>query len=43
MNPKATNVHIRPFQAADLAAIQRIRALAFEPVFRLKVGSRLQM
>jgi GNAT superfamily N-acetyltransferase len=30
----ATNVYIRPFQAADLEKIQRIRALAFEPVFR---------
>jgi GNAT superfamily N-acetyltransferase len=30
----ATNVHIRPFRAADLEVIQRIRALAFEPVFR---------
>ena len=31
MAPKA---HIRPFEAADLAAIQRIRALAFAPVFQ---------
>lgn len=30
----ATNVYIRPFRAADLEVIQRIRALAFEPVFR---------
>ncbi len=29
-----TNVHIRAFEAADLEAIQRIRALAFEPIFR---------
>jgi ribosomal protein S18 acetylase RimI-like enzyme len=28
------NLHIRPFQAADLETIQRIRALAFAPVFR---------
>ena len=30
----ATNVCIRAFEAADLKAIQRIRAAAFEPVFR---------
>jgi GNAT superfamily N-acetyltransferase len=30
----ATKAHIRPFEAADLRAIQRIRAVAFEPVFR---------
>ncbi len=29
-----TNVHIRAFEAADLEAIQRIRAVAFEPIFR---------
>jgi ribosomal protein S18 acetylase RimI-like enzyme len=29
-----TNVHIRAFEADDLAAIQRIRAAAFAPVFR---------
>src|SRR5262245_2539772 len=30
----ATNVCIRSFEAADLEVMQRIRALAFEPVFR---------
>ena len=30
----ATNVCIRCFEAADLEVIQRIRAAAFEPVFR---------
>jgi ribosomal protein S18 acetylase RimI-like enzyme len=29
-----TNVHIRAFVADDLAIIQRIRAAAFQPVFR---------
>jgi hypothetical protein len=29
-----TNVHIRAFEAADLEAIQRIRVVAFEPIFR---------
>jgi ribosomal protein S18 acetylase RimI-like enzyme len=33
--PKMTsNVHIRPFEAADLEEIQQIRALAFAPIFR---------
>jgi GNAT superfamily N-acetyltransferase len=30
----ATNVSIRSFEADDLGAIQRIRALAFAPIFR---------
>jgi GNAT superfamily N-acetyltransferase len=30
----ATQVHIRPFAIADLEALQRIRAAAFEPIFR---------
>ncbi len=30
----AANIHIRAFYAADLEAIQQIRALAFEPTFR---------
>jgi hypothetical protein len=30
----ATKADIRPFQAADLEALQRIRALAFAPVFQ---------
>jgi hypothetical protein len=28
------NVALRPFDASDLEAIQRMRAVAFEPVFR---------
>jgi ribosomal protein S18 acetylase RimI-like enzyme len=28
------NLHIRPFEAADLDTLQRVRALAFAPVFR---------
>jgi ribosomal protein S18 acetylase RimI-like enzyme len=28
------NLHIRPFEAADLETLQQIRALAFAPVFR---------
>jgi GNAT superfamily N-acetyltransferase len=30
----ATKADIRPFQAADLASLQRVRALAFAPVFQ---------